>query len=121
MLAGSNIFIYATHPDYVYLIDWIIQNTPFICPITKVETLGYHLLQSKDKILLNELFNCLGCLYPTPTTFSIAIELCQLHKMTLGDSLIAATALEHQLTLATRNIDDFKWITSLQLVNPVDD
>jgi predicted nucleic acid-binding protein len=67
------------------------------------------------------MFECLGCLYPTPTTFITAIELRQLHKMKLRDSLIAATALEHRLTLATRNIDDFKWISSLQLVNPVDD
>jgi len=121
MLADSNIFIYSTHPEYAYLIDWIKQHIPLVSPITKVETLGYHLLKAKDKVLLNELFECLGCLYPTPFTFSTAIELRQLHKMTLGDSLIAATALEHRLTLVTRNVDDFKWITSLQLVNPVID
>jgi len=28
-------------------------------------------------------------------------------------------ALEHQLTLATANTDDFKWIDGLALVNPL--
>ena len=121
MIADSNIFIYTTRSEYVYLIDWIKQHTPLISPITQVETLGYHRLQTQDKALLTKLFECLGCLYPTPAIFNIAVELRQQRKMTLGDALIAATALEHRLTLATRNTDDFKWITELHLVNPIDD
>lgn len=38
----------------------------------------------------------------------------------LADSLIAATALEHRLTLATRNTVDFEDIPRLQIVNPWD-
>ncbi|MFN0077866.1 MAG: hypothetical protein ACKVY0_15530 [Prosthecobacter sp.] len=38
--------------------------------------------------------------------------------MSLGDAFIAATALEHDLELATRNTDDYKHITGLRLVNP---
>ena len=75
MIADSNIFIYATLPEYIYLIEWIKQNTPLVSPITQVETLGYHRLQSQDKALLTELFDCLGCLYLTPATFKIAIVL----------------------------------------------
>jgi predicted nucleic acid-binding protein len=40
--------------------------------------------------------------------------------MRLGDALIAATALCHGLALATRNVDDFDWVPSLELINPVD-
>jgi len=39
--------------------------------------------------------------------------------MSLGDALIAATALEHRLILATRNVKDFEWITGLKIVNPI--
>lgn len=36
----------------------------------------------------------------------------------LVDCLIAATALEHRLTLATRNVTDFKDLSELEIVNP---
>ncbi len=34
------------------------------------------------------------------------------------DSLLAATALEYNLTLATRNVKDFQAVKELQLLNP---
>lgn len=42
------------------------------------------------------------------------------HKKTLPaiDSLIAATALHHDLCLVTRNITDFDYIAGLQIINP---
>ena len=50
-----------------------------------------------------------------------AVELRQQRKMSLGDSLIAATALVHNLILVTRNTDDFNWIANLSLLNPFDE
>jgi predicted nucleic acid-binding protein len=41
-------------------------------------------------------------------------------KFSLGDALIAATALEHDLELATRNADDFKHVSGLKWSNPFD-
>lgn len=38
----------------------------------------------------------------------------------LADCLIAATALEHRLILATRNLSDFEDIAGLQIVDPWD-
>jgi predicted nucleic acid-binding protein len=38
--------------------------------------------------------------------------------MTLGDAIMAATALVYGKTLVTRNIDDFRWIAELTLINP---
>ena len=35
--------------------------------------------------------------------------------------IIAATALEHDLSLVTRNTDDFQWIEGLTLVNPFEE
>lgn len=119
MIADSNLFIYVTQPDYFYLIDWFKQYTPLASSVTQVETLGYHRLKAEDKALLEQLFDCLGCLYPTPGTFSIAIQLRQQRRMSLGDALIAATALEHRLTLATRNVSDFEWIEGLKVFNPI--
>ncbi len=39
--------------------------------------------------------------------------------MSLGDSIIAATALEHHQTLVTRNITDFDWIEGLKVFDPL--
>jgi toxin FitB len=38
--------------------------------------------------------------------------------MSLGDALVAGTALVHELTLITRNVDDFSRIEGLSILNP---
>lgn len=40
--------------------------------------------------------------------------------MSLGDAIIAGTVKVYDLTVVTRNIDDFHWITELKLLNPFD-
>ena len=47
-----------------------------------------------------------------------AIALRQQRKMSLGDALVAGTALHHNLALVTRNTGDFEWIDSLAVLNP---
>lgn len=46
-----------------------------------------------------------------------AIALRQQKKMSLGDAIIAATALFYGVPLVTRNTDDFEHIAALQLIN----
>ena len=46
-------------------------------------------------------------------------KLRQWQKLTLGDTLIAATCLEQGCTLATANIEDFSWIEELKAFNPL--
>ncbi|WPD23300.1 MAG: PIN domain-containing protein [Candidatus Electrothrix scaldis] len=48
-----------------------------------------------------------------------AIALRQQRKMSLGDALVAATALEHHQTLLTRNVKDFEWVEGLKVINPL--
>jgi hypothetical protein len=38
----------------------------------------------------------------------------------LGDALIAATALVHNLELVTHNVADFSWIAGLRVVDPME-
>ena len=54
------------------------------------------------------------------TVLDQAVALRQQRKMSLGDALVAGTALVHGLTLVTRNVEDFQWIQGLSLLNPFD-
>lgn len=119
ILADSNIIIYAASGQYPDVTKWFIENTPAVSVISMVEVLGYHRLNAEEKNELQNLFARLTVLYPSPTTFETAIELRQQQKMSLGDALIAATALETKLILATHNGIDFNWIQSLKLIDPV--
>ena len=47
-------------------------------------------------------------------------EIRKKHKINLPDAIIAATALDYNLTLLTRNVNDFKDIKGLNYVNPFD-
>lgn len=49
-----------------------------------------------------------------------AIELKRTRNLKLADAVLAATALVHEFKLSTRNIDDFKSIEGLKVVNPID-
>jgi predicted nucleic acid-binding protein len=42
-----------------------------------------------------------------------------MRTMTLGDAFIAGTALAHGCRLATRNVQHFRWIPGLDVLDPV--
>jgi predicted nucleic acid-binding protein len=48
----------------------------------------------------------------------VTIDLCRQSKIKLPDAIIAATTLVHNLTLLTRNENDFKNIPKLIFMNP---
>ncbi len=83
-----------------------------------MEVLGYHRLTDQDKTYFEEFFNAAQILPISQAVISEAVKLKQIKKMSLGDAIIAGTAKVYDLTLVTRNIDDFRWITGLKLLNP---
>ena len=119
MLLDSNLFVYAIQPHYAGLRQWCLQQPIYASDITRLEVLGYHNLNELDKRDLTYFFE-ITTVYPiTPLIISSAIQLRQQRRMSLGDAVIAATALEYRQTLATRNIDDFAWVEGLKVVNPL--
>ncbi|MDR2233010.1 MAG: type II toxin-antitoxin system VapC family toxin [Tannerella sp.] len=89
-----------------------------ISVVTKIEVLGYNDLPHKMTALRN--FVSLSEILPlNETVTEKTIELKRsFRKMKLGDAIIAATALVDNLILITRNVDDFKFIPSLAVLNP---
>ena len=83
--------------------------------------MGYHKLGADERRLLESFFQRAVILPVTEPIVQEAIRLRQIRKMSLGDSLVAATALVHHLTLATHNTDDFSWVTELSLTDPMTD
>jgi predicted nucleic acid-binding protein len=118
MLIDSNIIIYAAQPEHAALRAFIGEHTPAVSAISYVEVLGYHKLTEQERLLLEGFFAAAPQLVLSQAVLEQAVKLRQLRKMTLGDALIAGTALAHQLTLVTRNTADFAWIAGLKLLNP---
>ena len=94
-------------------------NSQFlISVVTKIEVLGYNDLQHKMTAMSN--FISLSEIIPLNEIITDkTIELKRLfRKMKLGDAIIAATSISYNLILITRNVDDFKFISNLKIINP---
>ncbi len=119
MLIDSNIIIYAAKPEYDALREFIAKYAPAVSAISYVEVLGYHRLTKQEQQHFEAFFTAATVLAPSQAVLDQAVKLRQLKKITLGDALITATALVHNLTLVTRNTKDFEWIPNLSVLNPL--
>ena len=121
MLLDSNILIYAALGENDAVVKFVERNAPLVSDISRVEVLGFHRITTAEVEFLNAFFASTTPIAITDGIINEAIKLRQQRKMTLGDSLIAATALTNSLTLVTRNTKDFKWIEALTLIDPLKD
>lgn len=119
-LLDSNILIYSAKTEYSFLRNYITNATAIsaVSVATVIEVLGFHRLTPEDKIYFESCFALLQVIEVTQVVSDKAVELRQKQKLSLGDAIIAATALVHDCELVTRNTDDFKEIAGLKLVNP---
>jgi len=92
----------------------IIDEEINISLITKIELLGF----SSAEQNLEDFVSCANVLALNDEVVNKTIELRRKHKKKLPDIIIASTAIVHNLTLATRNIADFKNIENLSVWNP---
>ena len=83
-----------------------------------MEVLGFYNLDSEEKEYLEKFFSASGLIEISKEILDEAVKLRQKQKMTIGDSIIAGTAIKSNLILVTRNIKDFKNIKGLKLLNP---
>lgn len=112
----TNIIIYIANGT---LGEDIVGNDPIVCPsIVHIESLGYPSIKSIEEQKIRELLATLTIIPLTDTIIEIAIKLRQGDKMSLGDAIVAATALESSSQLWTANTKDFEHIDGLDVFNP---
>lgn len=88
--------------------------------ITRIEVLGYHKMSSKTTEFFIALFENIIVIPINDAIVEKAIALKQVKPLSLGDSIIASTALVHSIPLATNNVKNFQWIEGIGIINPVD-
>ena len=94
----------------------IIDVVPIISVVTKIEVLGFNAPKQNYQLLI-DFMNDATILDLSNDVVDACIELRKLHKTKLPDAIIAATAIAHNLTLITRNTNDFKGIDNLKVLN----
>jgi len=119
MILDSNIIIYSAMPEHQKVRDFLKENETdlAVSAITKLEVLGYYKLSADDKELFEEFFQTITVLPVSSSIIEKAISLRQQRKMSLGDSLIAATSLMSNHKLFTNNVEDFNGIDSLSIIS----
>lgn len=93
-------------------------QTSGISAITKIEVLGFAFPTLKAESAAEELINAMEMIGLSEKIIQQTIRLRKAMRIKTPDAIIAATALHHQLVLATRNTDDFKDIEGLTYVDP---
>ena len=119
----SNILIYYLNqslplPIKSWVDEQLCQNNAYISVITRIEILGYYQCsQLQHEIAQMFIKQFQECALPE-TVVQSCIDLKRKYRIKLPDAIIAATALDLNVPLVTRNVTDFNKISELQLINP---
>ena len=83
--------------------------------------MGYSFKNKKEQIFIEHFCSASNIIHLENTIVEKGIELRKKYRIKLPDAIIAATALVNDITLVTRNSNDFKSIPDLQISNPFED
>ncbi len=121
ILCDSNILIYAADPDDRVCAGFVERRDAAISTVCRVEVLGfpgYARLSLDQQQRLQEVVHSMIELRMEELIVEQAIALRQQRRMSLGDAIVAATALVHGIPLVTRNTVDFRHVEKLTVINP---
>lgn len=118
-LIDSNIIIYSASKEFSYLRDLFREDNIFVSEISLLEVLGFGSITSEQKEYFNAVFSMVNKIPVSTEIILDAIELRKINKLSVGDSIIAASAIALNLSLLTNNVSDFNKINSLKIKNPI--
>jgi len=91
-----------------------------ISVITRMELLAWPNAEEEQISVLSQFINSVVTRSLDEPVILKRIEIRKEYRIKLPDAIIAATALVYNLSLVTRNIDDFKNVKGIKLINPWD-
>lgn len=95
----------------------IVDQVPNISVISKIEVLGFKATDEQYQFLL-DFMNDSIILELTAPIIEDCIAIRKKHRTKLPDAIIAATARMNNLVIVSRNVNDFKNIENIHIVNP---
>lgn len=118
MILDSNIIIYSVMPENQKIRDFLknIETELYVSAISKIEVLGFHKLSDGETNLFENFFSSVGVIPIDNSIIDAAINIRQNRKISLGDSIIAATVLLNNKKLFTNNEDDFQEIAGIEIL-----
>ncbi len=121
-LYDTNIFIYylADEPNVssFFLEEFINSHDVLISPIIRIELLSFSGLSQKEQETIEDLLSQFKLVPLLREIENQTIQLKREYKIKLPDAIIAATAINQDSCLVTRNINDFQGILELKIKNP---
>lgn len=121
-LLDTNILIYYfnNEPEVKPIFDEIEAGDAeaFYCPISWVELLCYPALTEEQANEMREFLRLLNCVSLTESVLDGAAQIRRDYRLKLADGVIAACALIEGCVLVTRNVNDFRRVNGLSVLNP---
>ena len=119
MIIDSNIIIYSVMPEYNKIRQFLSEHETelAVSAVSRIEVLGYHKLSAQERLLFINFFNSVRVIPIDNAIVDIAIDIRQVKNISLGDSIISATALHTRKKLLTNNVDDFEGISGIEIIN----
>ena len=117
-LIDTNIIIYLTQGKLKINDFAKTGGNLHISSISYIETLGYPFQNQDEEKDVTELCEMFERIFLTKEVEKQTILIRKSNKIKLPDAIIAATAMVYNLTLVTHNMDDFKNIQELKILNP---
>jgi len=121
-LIDTNILIYvsknAIPENSNDFIKEVFNESFNISVITEIEYLGWNKFSAEDIDTALNFISIAEILPLSSEIKNLAIKLKQKYNIKLADSIIAATAIQHDFILTSRNQKDFEKIQELEIYNP---
>ncbi len=120
-LYDTNIFIYylGSEPtvNSLFTEDFLNLHDVLVSPIVRIELLSFSGLSEQEEQFIEDLLSQFSSVPLSREIQDQTIQLKRRYKIKLPDAIIAATALNQDAFLMTRNVSDFQGIAGLKIEN----
>ncbi|MBF0623394.1 MAG: type II toxin-antitoxin system VapC family toxin [Magnetococcales bacterium] len=121
-LLDTNVLIdyLARHPEVSFIrrVEHVLVEGAAVSIITTIELLGWRGHTDQSRLDARNLLRGVAEIPLSRMVANQVIALRERFAIKLPDAIIAASAMVEDLPLMTRNLDDFRRIETLRLINP---